>query len=128
MVLKVTRLRRRGLTSKCAPLPEPLLDPLPEPLLAPLVPLPCEPSDNPFALPLLLPIFEKQARIAVGGNPVSEDCGYRPRSATSIADGSRSLPTIWIDQSLVPGPADAEPEFSAMPPLRPTVFFSFVSL
>src|ERR1700730_1454886 len=109
MVLKVTRLRRRGLTSRCAPFVDPLPEaffkawpePFPNPLFAPFAPPFCEPSAEPFELP----IFEKQARMAAGGNPASADCGYKPRSATSIADGSRSLPTIWIDQSLVPWPA-----------------------
>src|SRR5579864_4235578 len=97
MVLNVTRLRRRGLTSRCAPLPLlapfPLADPFPfEPL-----PLPLSPSGEGLGLP----IFEKQARMAAGGKPVNADCGYSPRSATLIEEGSRSLPTMWIDQSFV---------------------------
>src|SRR5579863_2582004 len=99
MVLKVTRLRRRGFTRRCAPL-VPLVAPFPEPFADPL-PRPIEPFGGtsralcgPFCVPFELPIFEKQARIDAGGKPVSADCGYSPRSATSIADGSRSLPTM----------------------------------
>src|SRR5579872_674870 len=100
MVLKVTRLRRRGLTSRCAPLVkpgvEPFADPLPfdEPLPTPFAAPICDPSCELLAPPLVLPIFEKQARMAAGGKPVRADCGYSPRSATSIAEGSKSLPTI----------------------------------
>src|SRR5437764_10184298 len=99
MVLKVTRLRRRGFTSKCAPLDPfvPFGDPISSARFDPLVPDDsCEPFDAPFKAPFdaPLPIFEKQARMAAGGKPVSPDWGYSPRSATSIAEGSRSLPTM----------------------------------
>src|SRR5271165_1309571 len=98
MVLKVTRLRRRGLTRRCAPLvelllAEPLLDPLPEPFPEPLLELTLDPSgaafapfcetsgepfeaplaapfEFPFAAPLELPILEKQAGSPQGASPL----------------------------------------------------------
>src|SRR5438552_18486008 len=102
MVLKVTRLRRRGLTSRCARPPEPFGEPFDEPLPAPFVAPFAKPSAVPFCPPFGLPIFEKQARMAAGGKAISADRGYSPRSASSIADGIRSLPIVWIDQFLVP--------------------------
>src|SRR5271168_2079009 len=123
MVLKVTRLRRRGFTSRWAPLLEPLLEPLPAPFPEPL-PLDDASCGWPLEFPFGLPIFEKQARIDAGGRPASADWGYRPRSATVMEERSKSLPTMWTDQSLVPCPA-AGAEFSATTPLRGTALESF---
>src|SRR4029077_18438532 len=68
------------------------------------------------------PTFEKQVRIAAGGNPPTADCGYKPRSATSMAEGSKSLPTMWTDQPWLE--FCAEPcHVSTMPPLRPVRLF-----
>src|SRR5579859_1825580 len=126
MVLNVTRLRRRGLTRRCAPLPLlapfPLLDPLPfDPF--PFEPLPLSVSGERLGLP----IFEKQARMAAGGKPVNADCGYSPRSATLIEDGSRSLPTMWIDQSFA-WLDKAGGGLSEMPPLRLAALESLLPL
>src|SRR6478752_9456523 len=107
MVLNVTRLRNRGFTRRW-PLP---LDPLPF----------WDPSPVPFVV--AFPIFEKHARIIAGGNPVNADCGYSPRSAASMEEGSKSLPTMWIDHSFVCPLEAAAP--SAMPPFRPPFFASF---
>ena len=95
MVLNVTRLRRRGLTSRCetagtagfAPSAKVFSDPFLVPFWAPFWPLAGD------------PILEKQARIVAGGNPPRADSGYKPRSAMAIEEGSRSLPTICIEQS-----------------------------
>ena len=48
-MLNVTRLRSRGLTSRCELLP----------FAAPFPPFPCDASAVPFELPFELPIFEK---------------------------------------------------------------------
>src|SRR3982074_1254862 len=106
MVLKVTKLRRRGFTNRCDADVAPVWDRLWAPF--------CEVCRE--------PIFEKQVLLTVGGNPPTADCGYKPRSATWMAEGSRSLPTMWTDQPGVefcvePG------DVSAMPPVRPLRFF-----
>src|SRR6266496_1601724 len=94
MVLNVTRLRNRGFTRRCEPLFElpfvPLANPFPAWFCGPSAPV----FDAPFDAPFALPIFEKHARIMAGGNPARADWGYSPRSATSIAEGSKSLPTM----------------------------------
>src|SRR3977135_2118981 len=107
MVLNVTRLRRRGFTKRCDAEVDPVWDWLCDPF--------CEACRE--------PTFEKQLRITAGGNPPTADCGYKPRSATSMAEGSKSLPTMWTDQ---PGiEFCVEPcAVSAMPPIRPVRLFS----
>ena len=123
-MLNVIMLRRRGFTSRCAELLEPLV-PLAEPLPDPLVPGVWYQEDEAFCPPLELPIFVKLARMADGGKPVNAECGYSPRSATLMADGNRSLPTMWIDQSFIPCPGEGR-QFSAMPPFF-AALFCFVS-
>src|SRR5271154_6047255 len=104
MVLKVTRLRTRGFTCKCVPFVDPFCD---GPFwmspgfpfeVAPLaIPRFGNPSNEVFCDPIELPLdplFENDARMVAGGSPARADCGYRPRSATSIEDASKSLPTM----------------------------------
>src|SRR5579863_3617712 len=136
MVLKVTRLRTRGFTSRCVPLAGAFCgdeDPfMRSPVAKPRFDIPSDEFVGGQFEPALQAILENEARIVAGGSPARADCGYRPRSATSMADGSKSLPTMWIDQSLPTGKVPDEvgstwpgaaPKESLMPPLRPAEFF-----
>src|SRR6266849_4906689 len=81
-----------------------------------------DPVWDPFCEVCREPTFEKQVRITAGGNPPTADCGYKPRSATSTAEGSKSLPTMWTDQPW-PEFCDEPCDVSAMPPVRPVRLF-----
>src|ERR1700739_493788 len=98
MVLKVIRLRRRGLTRRCVPLPfaAPWLFAAPLPFAEPLpLPFPVAAAFEtasgealaPPVIPLVVPIFEKQARMMAGGSPASAYCGESPRSAVLMRGG-----------------------------------------
>src|ERR1700722_20397947 len=97
MVLKVTRLRTRGFTCRCAPFADPFCGGCERLFKRPPGFLFKTSLDEFFweacALPFD-PIFENAARMVAGGSPASADCGYMPRSAILIEDASRSLPTI----------------------------------
>src|SRR5580692_7126027 len=64
--------------------------------------------------------------MVASGRPSTADCGYTPRSAASMLCGSKSLPTIWIDNPVLKfAEPDVVPPVSAMPPLRAAADFPF---